>query len=135
MLLLSKFILDNQMYYSKNEQVTWETCDLRNWLNNDFINTAFTNQEQMLLLKTEITTPDLDAGTIMYSDGSVVTDRCFILSFEEIKSLVDENERKAPISEYSNQKQTKWFADCGSWYIRSGNCNQIQLIHIYTLTR
>ena len=128
-LLLSKLILDNQSYHTKNEQVTWETCDLRNWLNNDFINIAFTAQEQLLLLETKIITPDFDAGSIEYSDGrvfhnlyldgSVVTDRCFILSYEEIEYYFKDDKRKATSSNYSKK-------NFDYWYIRSGNCNQVQ---------
>ena len=132
-LLLSQLILDKHTYHRKNEKVTWETCDLRNWLNNEFINTAFTNQEQLLLLETEIITPDFDAGTIVYPDGrsfhnlyldgSVVMDRCFILSYEEIEFYLDNNLSNVMSSEYVMNHE---YSNSDYWYIRSGNCNQIQ---------
>ena len=57
-LLLSKYILDVKPYNEKCEEVTWETSDIRNWLNVKFYRTAFNNIEkekiQTTLVKTEI---------------------------------------------------------------------------------
>lgn len=45
-LLVSRYILDCQPYNTEYVDVTWETCSLRAWLNDDFLNTAFTPFEQ-----------------------------------------------------------------------------------------
>ena len=37
-LVISKYALDCKPYNTSSTNVTWETCSLRNWLNNDFIN-------------------------------------------------------------------------------------------------
>lgn len=41
MLLLSEKSLDEKPYNMKAANVTWETCTLRDWLNNTFIHEAF----------------------------------------------------------------------------------------------
>ena len=40
-LIMSAYCLDNKQYNTSKAYVTWETCTLRKWLNNDFINAAF----------------------------------------------------------------------------------------------
>lgn len=44
--LLSNEALDGQPYNAEKTEVTWETCSLRKWLNEDFYNTAFSTEEQ-----------------------------------------------------------------------------------------
>ena len=45
-LVISKYALDCQPYNAVLEKVTWETCTLRKWLNDDFLYTAFSEEEQ-----------------------------------------------------------------------------------------
>ena len=55
-LLISKYILD-AMPYEKNgtSAITdWVHCSLREWLNGDFLNTAFTTEEQAAILTTNV---------------------------------------------------------------------------------
>lgn len=46
-LVISKYALDCKPYNTSSTNVTWETCSLRNWLNNDFINSAFSATEKL----------------------------------------------------------------------------------------
>ncbi len=48
-LLISRYGLDVQPYHTEDAEVTWETCSLRQWLNGDFLNAAFTREEQARL--------------------------------------------------------------------------------------
>lgn len=49
-ILMSVYALDCKNYNDANESVTWETCSLRTWLNNDFYNEAFNADEHMYIL-------------------------------------------------------------------------------------
>lgn len=54
-LLISRYGLDCQKFHTSNTSytsVTWETCTLRKWLNNDFIKKAFTTEERKAILTT-----------------------------------------------------------------------------------
>ena len=53
-LLLSSLGLDVKPYHAVEENVTWETCSLREWLNNEFLNTAFSPEEQVRIHETEV---------------------------------------------------------------------------------
>ena len=46
MLVLAEKILDMQPYHNTETPVRWEDCDLRRWLNDYFLNTAFCDQER-----------------------------------------------------------------------------------------
>ena len=50
MLLLSKNILDFIPTNKKKDKVTWETCTLRKWLNEEFINIAFSDSEKARII-------------------------------------------------------------------------------------
>jgi tetratricopeptide (TPR) repeat protein len=48
-LVLSKYALELLPYHTSNESVTWGTCSLREWLNNDFIDSAFSSSEEEMI--------------------------------------------------------------------------------------
>ena len=52
--VMSKYGLDMQPYHSEDAEVTWETCSLRKWLNNDFYNAAFTKAEKEKIQTTTV---------------------------------------------------------------------------------
>ena len=68
-LLISKYLLDVRRFHKGPETVDWESCTLRTWLNDNFLNTAFSEQEQTAILVT-----DVDYKT---------QDRIFLLSDDE----------------------------------------------------
>lgn len=57
-ILLSRYGLDVQPYHSKHEAVTWETSTLRSWLNSDFYDIAFNEEEKQLITEIKLQNPD-----------------------------------------------------------------------------
>ena len=55
---ISKYVLDAQPFHSERGFFTWENCSLRTWLNNDFLTSAFTDEEIALLSPVQFSTPD-----------------------------------------------------------------------------
>lgn len=81
-MIISKYALDCQPYNQKYASVTWETCTLRQWLNQDFLNTAFSVEEQKKIVSTKIAN---DENPFYGTDGgNDTTDRVFLLSTDEI---------------------------------------------------
>ncbi|MGP0584197.1 DUF6273 domain-containing protein [Paenibacillus timonensis] len=85
--LLSEEILECKRYHGKSAEiswrdaaeVTWQDCDLRQWLNEEFYTAAFSPEEQELIKLT----PCSDHG-----EGSPATqDKVFLLSVAEIKAF------------------------------------------------
>lgn len=58
-LLLARYGLDADWYHVElADDVTWETCSLRRWLNTDFYNAAFDDTEKELIVQTTNENPD-----------------------------------------------------------------------------
>lgn len=77
-LVLSKYALDSLPYNQIFASAVWESCTLRTWLNQDFLNTAFTAKEQELI---SVSTVTADANPQFRTDpGNDTQDRLFLLS-------------------------------------------------------
>lgn len=101
-LLLSEYLLDARNFHEQDEAVYWESCDLREWLNGEFYNLSFSDEEKKYILTSCINTP----ANQMYGTacGTEVENPVFLLSTEEIYLYFTEN----PDSFYyqNNQFQT-----------------------------
>lgn len=88
MLVVSKYCLDYLPYpddWSSN--IVWESCSLRQYLNNDFVSLAFSDEEQKNILTTENkNTADPDIYSTV--DGNPTQDRVFLLSIAEAKKYL-----------------------------------------------
>lgn len=88
-LLISKYALDCKAYHETQEDVTWETCDLRKWLNKDFFEEAFTQGEQKRIAETSLVNEDNpEYGT---KGGNPTVDKVFALSVQECYKFFPEN--------------------------------------------
>ena len=80
--LLADVALTSSNYHSVDENVTWETCTLRSWLNQDFFSEAFNAREQGAVVNTLLENPDnITYGT---ESGNNTTDKVFLLSESEV---------------------------------------------------
>ena len=57
-LIISEYGLDAMRYNTDVVDITWEECTLRGWLNDDFYNTAFTEEEQARIALTQLINDD-----------------------------------------------------------------------------
>jgi len=106
MLLISRYILDYQPYNTEMTDVTWETCSLRTWLNDEFINAAFDTSEQEQILTMIISTPDYVSPYGVSDGGNDTEDKVFLLSCEEADTLFANDDERA-------------VGDCDWWWLRS----------------
>ena len=118
-LLLSKYVLDAQPYNKKFEEVTWETSDIRRWLNSDFYTTAFNDIEQRkiadILVRTE---NNPEYGT---AGGNDTEDKVFLLGIEEAERLfINDAERRTTVTKYA-EKAGVFMGNEGYpwWWLRS----------------
>lgn len=83
-LLLSEYALDCAPYNDTFEEVTWETCTVRCWLNGEFYERAFENRgafHKEMILDTECVT---QKNQIYGTDcGNCTTDKVFLLAWED----------------------------------------------------
>lgn len=124
LLVISRYALDAKPYNAENTDVTWETCTLREWLNNDFLNAAFTSTEQAMIPTVMVTAdknPDYDTDP-----GNATQDKVFLLSIPEADGyFTSDSARKCMPTAYV-KKQGVWTDDNGRciWWLRSPGSRQ-----------
>ncbi|MDR3277195.1 MAG: DUF6273 domain-containing protein [Oscillospiraceae bacterium] len=117
-LLITKDIIEQRAYNSKYTSVTWETCDLRAWLNSDFYN-KFSDSEKAMIAETRLTNPDNPSyGT---DGGNDTDDKVFLLSLDEVnRHFSSDDERMA---NYGNT--WAW------WWLRSPGHDDDRAAYVY----
>lgn len=74
-------------YHDTLKAVTWEQSSLRQWLNTEFLEQNFSEEEQQRILTTQIENKDNPVyGT---SGGNDTSDKVFLLSAEEVERYQD----------------------------------------------
>ncbi len=75
-------IVASRAYNQVQTNVTWETCTMRNWLNDDFYNTAFSSTERAKIKTSTV----VNANNPWYgtSGGNNTNDKLFLLSNSEV---------------------------------------------------
>ena len=137
--LLADQCLDAKPYNDKNEDVTWETCTLRKWLNKDFYNEAFSENEKKAIQQTTVVNEDNEKhGT---EGGNDTKDNVFLLSIAEAKNseygFTAANERKAKVTDYATfnngYRSTSGEAPGnGDWWVRSPGKNSSYAVDVFS---
>jgi len=117
-LLISEKCIDCQPYNIDDEGVTWETCSLRSWLNNDFSNEAFTTDEkEKIVLSRIINDNNAEFGI---DGGNVTDDNIFLLSNAEVENYFPNDANKqALVTVYAEVKGVSVNDGIGVWWLRS----------------
>ena len=125
MLVISKYALDCKPYNTRYAGITWETCTLRKWLNNDFFNTAFSVEEKAMIPAITVSAD----GNPSYSTnpGIATQDQVFLLSITEAnKYFSSDSARQYKPSDYAVANGVYVHnsnGNCG-WWLRSPGSNQ-----------
>ncbi|MEI6580529.1 MAG: DUF6273 domain-containing protein, partial [Eubacteriales bacterium] len=81
LLVMAEKILDSKAYNQVQTNVTWETCSLRSWLNNDFYNSAFNSFERSRIKMSAVVNADNPQyGT---EGGNNTSDKLILLSYAD----------------------------------------------------
>ena len=128
-LVISKYSLDCQKYNTSYVDVTWETCSLRSWLNNDFISSAFSSAE---ISKIPTVTVTADENPNYSSDaGNDTQDKVFLLSLPEVKEyFTSSNERICYPTKYAIEQGAKTNLNQSWWWLRSAGSIQNSAAYI-----
>lgn len=111
-LVISRYALDCVRYNDNPGKVTWETCSLRTWLNGEFINKAFTSDEQKII-ETSAVPADRNPLSSM-NPGKDTEDRVFLLSTKEVKKYLKTKKSK-------QCRCTDHAVSCGAFTSDDGN--------------
>ena len=125
-LLITEYAIDCKRYHGTSTDIIWEKCDLRKWLNHEFLNTAFNETERSLIGDTKCSADQNPRYST--SPGNATTDKIFLLSIPEAEKYFKSNEdRKAAPTAYA-KKQGAYTNDtyktaageaCCWWWLRS----------------
>ena len=112
-LLISRYGLDAQPYNEKYINITWENCTLRKWMNETFLNVAFSADERTEIQSTTVPAdrnPDSDTDP-----GNATTDKVFLLSIDEAERYFSSNAAR-------KCQPTAYAVENGAHKGGSGNC-------------
>ena len=139
-LVVSKYGLDAQPYDISFNDVTWEKCTLRTWLNDTFYNKAFSADEQAAILTTNVDNSKNQCYSGWDTNGGNNTqDKVFLLSYKEAYVYFDVTEhnlsskksRVAPTAyaiaqgaDVDSYCETMDGTDAGWWWLRSPGRDQ-----------
>lgn len=124
-LLLSLYALDSQPYHKEYASVTWEDCSLRKWLNNTFLDDAFTAKEQKAILLTNVDNGTTEGNKNWNPQTQDSTeDTVFLLSYKDAeKYFYSDLDRMCMPTRYAVKMgaDTRKEAgmDAGWWWLRS----------------
>lgn len=119
-LLISQYALDVKSYNKNWGNVTWESSQLRQWLNGEFLNQAFTQKEQQAVLSAGNNnhTGEINPGWSTYG-GNKTYDRVFLLSYGEAeKYFASDEDRICEASDYARAEGRIGSTTC-NWWLRS----------------
>ena len=110
-LIITEDIIGVRPYDSEFTDEVWETCNLRSYLNAEFLK-KFTSEEQNRIIETEVNNPiNLWYGT---SGGKDTLDKIFLLSLEEVDRYFGNN------GDYLNNRRKDFDFD-GDIFVPSEN--------------
>ena len=139
-LVISDKAFDCQRYNKIHKEITWEQCSLRKWLNDSFLNAAFSEEERALI---QSSTVSADKNPKYSTDpGNATTDKVFLLSTNEAEKYFNSDEaRKCAPTAYAKaqgavtsdtNKTTSGAATCW-WWLRSPGYDQNTAAYVYSV--
>ncbi|WP_406038839.1 protein kinase domain-containing protein [Succinimonas sp.] len=119
-LLVSRYGLDCKQYHHEKTVTSWQNCDLRKWLNSDFLETAFTKEEQWRIGLSEV--PNGGESEDVSSSDDITRDRVFCLSCAEAENYFKNvAERQCQPTEYACRQGAciNSTNGCCYWWLRA----------------
>lgn len=113
-LIVTKYAIDSVPYNNNLESTTWDKSDIRKWLNSEFYNLAFDEEEKRKIVLTKIYAQENPNHPNNTNIGNDTEDNVFLLSYQEVtKYFQNENDRLL--------KSTKYAVSKGCYTNASGN--------------
>ncbi len=120
--LISKYALDTIPYNDRLESVTWENSSIRTWLNEKFLNEAFTKEETDIIKEVDVSNLSNDEETSIENN---IFDKVFLLSVSDVEKYMGTNEmRKCMLT--TNVIENTGVSDC-SWWLREAGNNSVYI--------
>ena len=124
-LIITEDIIELRWYHNEFVEITWENCQLRKYLNNDFYD-KFSQDEKTKIIT--VTNKNSDNPWFKTKGGNDTTDNIFLLSLEEICMYFGDSKEKLQNKdgqtwliddENNSNRQAKYNNDFHWWRLRS----------------
>lgn len=125
LLVISQCALDCRQYNTDDANVKWECCTLREWLNEDFFNGAFSDVEKAMIPTVKVSADKNPKYNT--NPGKATQDKIFLISIVEANRYFTSNTaRKCVPTAYAkaNGAYTKYGTGICNWWLRSPGHNQ-----------
>ena len=112
-LILTEKIIEKRVYHSQACEITWETCDMRKYLNGEFYD-SFGEEDRARIIEVINENPDNPwYGT---SGGNPTSDKIFLLSIDEVVRYFGDsgrikNRTRNPGCDWCKDEFFPWFND------------------------
>lgn len=126
-MLLSKYCIDTVIFYPERVPMYWGKSDLRVWMNGDFLQEAFTPEEQASILTTTVKNANPHG---MKGAGDDTLDKIYLLSKTEVLRYFPEMaDRVAYPTEYAKSKGCTVDSKTGScrWWTRTSGARKMDI--------
>jgi hypothetical protein len=108
-LIITSNIVTIKAYHERFEEITWEQCTLRRWLNNDFICSLPTDSRERIVAANVVNQDNPYHGTPTLGGNNTI-DKVFLLSIDEAnRYFMDDADRVACYQD----------GQAGWWWLRS----------------
>jgi len=112
-LMITEDVIEQRPYNEDLANVAWETCHLRKYLNNEFLQ-KFSGEERGKIIETRISNP----GNLWYGTpgGSDTMDKIFLLSLDEVDQYFG-NSGDYQQKRRKDLENSKWITDRDGLYL------------------
>ena len=120
LLVISQYALDCLQYNVSAEDNTWKRSSLRGWMNADFLQSAFRDEEQMLI--PILTVSEGENTRAKERFGSSTNDQLFLLSLTEAESFFSSAEAlRCTATDYAKARGCYINSEMGTciWWLRA----------------
>ena len=127
-LVITEKLIDRIKYHDVFEDITWEYCTLRKWMNTVFIREAFTTEELSQIAWVWNENEDNCRNGRSFEGGNATRDRVFALSIKEAQDYFKNSmDRRAAVTSYAEERdsyksdkyKTMGGSASGWWWLRS----------------
>ncbi len=131
-LVISRYGLVQRSFNNgSSHKITWENCSLREWLNGEFLETSFSEEEQARILTTDLRT--LRDPENSGSPGVDTQDRVFLLDLTEAETYFSsDGDRVCEPTEFALAQgwQSDEVDNAGWWWLRSPGLDSTEAAYV-----
>lgn len=140
-LIITEDIIELRAYHNKSGDITWADCELRNYLNGDFLNN-FAEEDKIRIIPTTV----VNCGNPWFDTmgGEDTIDKIFLLSIEEAvcKYFGDSSENlRVPNGKYkywftrkdvnNEKRKSTYLGYTWWWWLRSPGRKQVKAAYVH----